>query len=72
MTLLDTHTLLWLITNAPELGAKSRLLADEAQAAGELTVAAISWWEIGMLADKGRIKLTQEPFSLRESLLNRG
>ena len=72
MMLLDTHTLLWLVTEAPSLGEKARRLADEAQVNGELFVAAVSWWEIGMLAVKGRITLMQEPSSLRDTLLSAG
>jgi len=40
-----------LVTNDLKLGVQSRIIADEAQGAGELSVSAISWWEIGILAE---------------------
>jgi len=70
--LLDTHALLWLITGDAALGENALAVCDEAQLAGDLGVCAISWWEIGMLRQKGRIHLTQTPTALRHRLMGAG
>jgi PIN domain nuclease of toxin-antitoxin system len=56
--LLDTHVLVWLALGDKTLGKKTRALLDTALHASEsLSVSAISYWEIGMLTDKGRLNL---------------
>lgn len=72
MKLLDTHALPWLISGDAALGPKALAVCDEALQAGALTVSAISWWEIAMLAGKGRIELKQKPDALRQTLLQAG
>lgn len=57
MILIDTHALIWLDQDDPALGHVSRKLADEALRNGVLAVAAISFWEVAMLAVKGRIAI---------------
>lgn len=68
--ILDTHALLWLITDSASLGKGARALCDEALANGSLSVSAIAWWEIEMLAQKGRILLKQDSTSLRKTLID--
>lgn len=70
--ILDTHVLLWLITDSTSLGEKARTMCDDALASDNLRVSAISWWEIEMLSRKSRIELTQNTASLRKELLNSG
>ena len=53
--LLDTHALLWFAADRPELGRRSRQLASAAVPESRLCVSAISFWEIGMLAARGRL-----------------
>lgn len=57
MLLLDTHALIWLMEGSEPLGRGTSRLADRALADDELAVASISFWEIAMLADRGRILL---------------
>lgn len=55
--LLDTHTLIWLDQGSKKLGKKAREKIDAAFDEDALSVSAITWWEVAMLQDKGRIKL---------------
>ena len=55
LILLDTHVLIWLDQDNPDLGPTARERADRAHRAADLAVSAVSFWEIAMLAAKGRI-----------------
>lgn len=55
--LLDTHIWLWLVAGGPELSIEARRRIEGAAAAGTLRIAAISLWEIALLASHGRIVL---------------
>ncbi len=57
LLLLDTHVWLWLIAGSPELSTQARHTIERAAAAGALRIAAISLWEIVLLATRGRIVL---------------
>jgi PIN domain nuclease of toxin-antitoxin system len=57
LLLLDTHVWLWLVAGSSELSGKVRQMIDRAVAAGVLRIAAISLWEIALLASRGRIVL---------------
>jgi len=57
LLLLDTHVWLWLVAGSADLSTGARLTIDEAAAAGTLRVAAISLWEVALLASRGRIIL---------------
>ena len=57
MLLLDTHALIWLVEGSVQLGRRSSRLADDALARGAIGVAAISFWEVAMLAGRRRIVL---------------
>jgi len=72
MILLDTHSLVWLSEGRPELGTETRRMCDEALKKDELAVSAISFWEVAMLQDKGRIELFQPALAWRDSLLKLG
>ena len=52
MILLDTHVLVWLDQDTPQLGTSCRMQADIALADGDLAVSAISFWEVAMLVHK--------------------
>lgn len=54
--LLDTHVWLWMV-NGEKMAAPARQRIESAAEAGELALSAISLWETGMLAAKGRIAL---------------
>jgi PIN domain nuclease of toxin-antitoxin system len=70
--LLDTHVVVWLASDDPALGQKSCSLALAAQAENRLAISAISFWEIGLLAAKGRLELRDPPARLRAELLDAG
>ena len=55
--LLDTHVWLWLVAGSRELSMQIRHTIDRALGSGTLRIAAISLWEIAMLASRGRIVL---------------
>ena len=55
--LLDTHTWYWFAIGSDELSPKTRRLINEQAKLGQLSVAAISLWEIAMLEAKKRIAL---------------
>ena len=59
-TLLDTHTLVWLLDGNERLGGKARTLIQQSAQADSLYVSAITPWEITMLVSKGRLTLVQE------------
>jgi len=64
--LLDTHVLLWLDSDAPQLGPQARQAIQEAWKADQVAVSAISFWEAAMLKQRGRISLATTPATWRE------
>jgi PIN domain nuclease of toxin-antitoxin system len=54
---LDTHIWLWLVAGSPGLSMQARQMIDDATGVGALRIAAISLWEIALLASRGRIVL---------------
>ncbi len=70
---LDTHVWIWLMNGDTTLRPEAVALAREAARAGRLYVAAISAWEVAMLAARGRIVLTQDPLDwVRTSVARAG
>jgi PIN domain nuclease of toxin-antitoxin system len=69
---LDTHCLVWMDQAVERMGASARQLADEAIARSGLAVSAISFWEVALLARKGRLRLEQPLGVWRRDLLGRG
>ena len=57
---------------APELGPESRDLCDQALATGDLGVSAISFWEIAVLVEKGRLRIGLPLDVWRRELLTMG
>lgn len=55
--LLDTHVVLWATFNEPRLGRHATKAINLASRENRLAVSAITPWEIGLLASKGRINL---------------
>ena len=71
MILLDTHSAIWFIIDSG-LGKRSQDLADDALAADQLTISAISFWEIGLLVSKRRLRPIDSAEDLRERVLGSG
>ena len=72
MILLDTHVLVWLDQDTPQLGPSCRTLADYALANGDLAVSAITFWDVAMLVEKTRLFLDMEVLEWRRDLLAAG
>ncbi len=72
MILLDTHTLLWMDCNDAALGPTARAAIERAWRTDGIAVSAISFWEIAMLAQRGRITLPAVATVWRMELLNAG
>lgn len=60
MIVLDTHVLIWAVEDERRLGADARAAITAAEQADGLGVSAITPWEIALLAEKGRLRLTRE------------
>jgi PIN domain nuclease of toxin-antitoxin system len=60
LVLLDTHIAIWMTQGNPRLKKREALL-QAAYEQEKLFLSAISAWEIGMLATKGRIDLPASP-----------
>lgn len=72
MILLDTHALLWMDRNDPALGEDSRKMISEAWRSGDVAVSAISFWEVAVLAQRGRITLPLSADLWRADLIQAG
>ena len=72
MILLDTHVLVWLDEASPRLGVKSVGIIDAAFQSGKAAVSAISFWEVGMLIRKGRIRLEMDLRIWRDDFMRQG
>jgi PIN domain nuclease of toxin-antitoxin system len=55
--LLDTHVWLWVVAGSDELPVEARRAISRAVGVGMLRIAAISLWEVALLASRGRIAL---------------
>ena len=60
MILLDTHVLIWAVTDDPRLGSVAQAAIEETGRSDRLAVSAITPWEIALLVQKGRLHLEQE------------
>jgi len=58
MIVLDTHAWVWFISNPELLSKRAKKVTDTAINAKEIFISSISAWEIALLVEKGRLKLT--------------
>ena len=72
MILLDTHVVLWMRLGDARLGPNARLEIDRAWQSGEVGVSAISFWEVALLKEKGRIRFPEDVSHWRRELLEQG
>jgi PIN domain nuclease of toxin-antitoxin system len=70
--LLDTHVAIWLANDDNTLGVRARKVVETARQESQLSISAISFWEIGLLASRDRIELYKDPLELRAELLDSG
>jgi PIN domain nuclease of toxin-antitoxin system len=55
--LLDTHVWLWLVLASEALGSAARRTISRAASVGNLRIAAMTVWEVALLAPRRRIVL---------------
>jgi len=70
--LLDTHVLVWLDEASSRLGSEAIAQIDTAFQAGRVAVSAMSFWEVAMLVNKGRIRMDMDLSVWRNDLLEQG
>jgi PIN domain nuclease of toxin-antitoxin system len=70
--LLGTHAVVWLMEGITTLGSRSRALAHEARSRDELLVSAVSFWELAMLYERGRVALPRPVGTWRRQVLDYG
>ncbi len=58
MIVLDTHAWLWWVSSPELLSAAARKTIDQAMAGGQISISAISAWEVAVLVKQGRLELT--------------
>ena len=58
MIFLDTHVLIWMASDPKRLSKKAREAIREAREKTGVGIAAITLWELGWLAENGRIQVT--------------
>jgi PIN domain nuclease of toxin-antitoxin system len=67
--LLDTHVLLWWQAGGERLSARARRAIEAEEV---VSVSPISFWEIGLLEGRGRIRLDRDVFAWVRDLLDGG
>ena len=72
MILLDTHVLIWQELGDLRLGPQARRVIASALQEDRAAVSAISFWEVGMRVQKGRLDLFFDLGVWRRDLLDRG
>jgi len=72
MILLDTHALVWLSEGNSKLGKESLRLIDKALKENKLFVSAVSFWEVAMLVEKGRLSMDFSVSQWRSNLMKHG
>lgn len=72
MIVLDTHVLVWGLIDYEKLGRKARARIEQHWARGEVAVSSISFWEVGLLHARGRLRVAAPLREWRDSLLAAG
>jgi len=72
LILLDTHVLIWQELGDLRLGPQARRVIASALQEDRAAVSAISFWEVGMRVQKGRVDLLFDLGVWRRDLLERG
>ena len=72
MILLDTHVLLWLRLGSERLRGLARREVERAWPTGEAAVSAITFWEVALLHERGKMTLLRDIPSWRRQLLQAG
>lgn len=72
MIVLDTHVLVWCSLDPGRLGLQAAAAIERAWCAAELAVSAISFWEVAMLQQRGRLQLDASVQAWRKHWLMQG
>lgn len=72
MILLDTHTVLWLRAGDRRLGSVARAEIQQAWESDQVALSAISFWEMALLRDRGRIRYPEDVGRWRQEQLKQG
>ena len=72
MILLDTHVLIWQEQGDLRLGSETRRVIARALQEDRAAVSAMSFWEVGMRVQKGRLDLLLDLGVWRRDLLDQG
>ena len=72
MLLLDTHVLVWLVSEEHRIGAASRQLLDESWTLGNAAVSAMTFWEVALLRSKNQLDFIDDVSQWRSRLLEEG
>ena len=70
--LIDTQVLVWLRSGSSKLGRQAANVIERSWASGEVAVSAITFWEVAMLHDKGRLTLLKDIGAWRQALIQEG
>jgi PIN domain nuclease of toxin-antitoxin system len=60
MIILDTHTWVWWVSSPKRLSPSAKKIIDHSMENNEIFISSISTWEVAILVDKDRLKLTLE------------
>lgn len=60
MIVLDTHMLIWAVSDDARLGAGARASVMDSARADRIAVSAITVWEIALLVERGRLRLRRD------------
>ncbi len=60
MIVLDTHVLIWWLSNPERLSEKAREIIERSADKNAISISSISTWEIAMLVLRNRLELTMD------------
>lgn len=72
MLLLDTNALVWSHSGDRRLGRRAAAVIEQTLALGDAAVSAMTFWEVAMLHDKGRMQFLSDIPTWRLTLLEDG
>lgn len=72
MILLDTHVLVWLVAASRRLGSRSRALIERSLRTRGVAVSSITFWEIALLLERGRLPGLRDAAAWRRDVLAAG
>ena len=72
MIVLDTHVLVWAVSDDRKLGRKARATIDRLWTIGKVAVPAIAFWEAGLLQARRRLRLPSSVREWRDAVLAAG